>query len=228
MKDKLLKLAKRLNRFTLADIEPILCCDNLENILQELVSENLLKFSNGNYFYVKKSELKKELPNFFQFHTQDEIDMIIKCFCADIPALKTTLLIESSKTVTCNFYKFFRETIYKAQFKELKDYFDNNPKSPAIRAIYSKKVYMYYYNKKVYVAEKPLKSSFEIKKHEEVEMRKIRNSYYKVRRHFLNYSLQKVLVEVVVERLWRQDKRFDELVYELNVINKKVSKPEFK
>src|SRR5574344_16140 len=215
MRDKLLKLAKRLNRFTLADIEPILCCDNLDNILQELVNENLLKFSNGNYFYVKKSEPKKELPNFFKFHTQEEIDMVAKCFCADIPALKTTSLIESSKTVTCNFYKFFRETIYRTQFEELKSHFYKNPKTPAIRAIYNKKVYLYYYNKKVYVAEKPLKSSFEIKKHEEVEMRKIRNAYYKVRRHFLNYSLQKVLVEVVAERLWRQDKGFDELVCDI-------------
>ena len=219
MKDRILKLAKRLNKFTIKEFETILYCDNLEDILAELLAEESLKLSNGIYFYVKKAVQKKELPNFFKFHTQDEIDMIIKCFCANIPALKTTLLVESSKTVVSNFYKYFRDEIYNEQLIELKECFKHKPKFPAIRAIYDKKVYLYFYNGKVFVSDKPLKSKVNSTLYDKSEMREIRNSYYKVRRYFLNYSLQKVLPEVVAERLWRQEKEFDELASELNIIN---------
>ena len=47
--NKILKLAKRLNKFTMEEIEPILNIDNLQNFLDMLVEEKSLQFQNGIY-----------------------------------------------------------------------------------------------------------------------------------------------------------------------------------
>lgn len=220
MRDKILKLARRLNKFTLNEIEPILLADNkkLRIILDKLVSEEILNFINGTYFYIKKETAKSDLPMFFQFHTKEELDMIIKCFCADIPVLKTTLLVDSSKTVVGNFYKFFRDEIYKKQLAELKECFIKNPKIPAIRSLYDIKVYLYFYGDKIFVVDKELKSTKPISKHTELEMREIRVAYYKVRRIFQNFAFTKSLYEITAEKLWRQGKDFKTLEFELSKI----------
>jgi len=220
MRDKILKLAKRLNKFTLDEIESILGVENTGEILEKLVEEKILQFKNNNYFYVKQNQVQTQLPNFFQFHTKEEIGMIVKCFCADVPVLKTTLLVDSSKTVVGNFYKYFRDEIHRKQLSELKEYFANNPKIPAIRSLYGIKVYLYFYGGKVFVADKELKSIKSFKKHSEVEMREIRVAYYKVRRIFQNFAFTKSLYEITAEKLWRQRKDFEILEFELkNLLN---------
>ncbi len=215
MRDKILKLAKRLNKFTLEEIEPILNCDNLQQVLGELIEEKVLQLQNGIYFYIKNETKKLDLPLFFQFHTKEEIDMIAKCFCADIPALKTTLLVESSKTVVGNFYRYFRDKIFRQQFKELNIHFEKNPKIPAIRALYDIKIYLYFYKNKVFVSNKKLKSKKIIQKHTELEMRTIRVAYYKVRRVFQNFAFTQSLYEIAAEKIWRQGKDFQELKNEI-------------
>src|SRR5574344_1073878 len=96
VKNKLLKLAKRLNKFTLEEVEPILNCEKLQEILDELVKEKLLQFKNGIYSYIKNESKKSDLPLFFQFHTKDELDMIIKCFCTGITSDKVAFLLDVS------------------------------------------------------------------------------------------------------------------------------------
>ncbi len=216
MKDRVLKLAKRLNKFALAEIEPILNVENLEEILKELVEEHVLTLQNNTYFYIKQNRVQSNLPNFFQYHTKEEIELITKCFCADVPVLKTTLLVESSKTVVGNFYKFFRDEIYKRQLAELKNHFTRKPKIPAVRALYNIKIYLYFYDGKVFVSDKELKSAKNIKKHSEQEMREIRVAYYKVRRIFQNFALTKSLYEIAAEKMWRQNKSYGELIEEIS------------
>src|SRR5574344_1342836 len=215
MKDKLLKLAKRLNRFTLADIEPILCCDNLENILQELVSENLLKFSNGNYFYVKKSKLKKELPNFFQFHTQDEIDMIIKCFCADIETEKGAFLIGISDATLQKFNMYFRKMIYEQQLNTLKKCFERTPKFPKMRTFYDIPVYFYLYDNELFVTDKPLKSK-NIIEHSKEEKLRIKVLYSRLRRSIDHSRMKKFITHHVAEHIWKYGKNFGQLKNEIH------------
>jgi hypothetical protein len=215
MRDKILKLAKRLNKFTLEEIESILNCENLQEILDEIANEKLLQFQNGTYFYIKKESKKSDLPLFFQFHTKEEIDMIIKCFCADIPVLKSNLLVESSKTVVGNFYNYFRDKLFEKQSKELLKYFEQNPKMPAIRTLYDIKIYLYFYEGKVFVADKELKSKKIMQKHPEVEMREIRVAYYKVRRVFQNFAFTQSLYEIAAEKIWRQGKEFEQLKNEI-------------
>ena len=60
MKDKILKLAKRLDKFTVEDIEPILNYEGVKEVLQELVTEGRLDFDGNIYFYnepIKQSPL---------------------------------------------------------------------------------------------------------------------------------------------------------------------------
>jgi len=215
MRDKVLKLAKRLGKFTLEEIEPILQVDDLENILNELVVENLLILQGDTYFPINKNVTKSELPNFFKFHTKEEIDLILKCFCADIPVLKTILLVEVSKSVVGYFYKYFRDEIYRQQLLELKKYFAGEPKIPSVRTLYNFEVYLYFYSGRIFVANKELKSEKTPKRHSANETRSIRIAYYRVRRIFQNFAFTKSLCEIASEKLWRQEKDFKALEFEL-------------
>lgn len=47
MKDKILKLAKRLDKFKFEDIEPILNCEEANEVLKELVKESQLDFDSN-------------------------------------------------------------------------------------------------------------------------------------------------------------------------------------
>ena len=110
--NKTLKLAKRLNKFAIDEIEPILNIENLQEILDELVAEKLLQYQNGTYFYAKKASKKFNLPLFFQFHTKEEIEMIIKLFCAGITSDKGAFLLGISDATLQKFNMHFRKMIY--------------------------------------------------------------------------------------------------------------------
>lgn len=64
MKDKILLLCKRLNRFTLDEISTIseLEPNKLLPIINELISENKLLQENGVYFYSKKQSILRNIP----------------------------------------------------------------------------------------------------------------------------------------------------------------------
>ena len=72
MKDKILKLAKRLDRFRLEDIEPILNCEGVNKVLQELVAEKRLVFDGSIYSY-KEPVKHSPLPFCFKFHMRPRL-----------------------------------------------------------------------------------------------------------------------------------------------------------
>ena len=69
MKDKILQLCKRLNKFSLDEIATIseIETENLKNILDELIAENKIIEENGQYFYVKKVRINQE-HRIFQYY----------------------------------------------------------------------------------------------------------------------------------------------------------------
>ena len=67
MKNKILKLAKRLETFRLEDIESIMGV-GIEDVLQELVEDRQLNLVGEIYSY--KAEQKSPLPFCFKFHSQ--------------------------------------------------------------------------------------------------------------------------------------------------------------
>ena len=94
MKDRMLKLGKRVDKFTFDEILSI--ADDIDEsvlklMLQTLEHEHYLKQDNSNYIYIKRHSSKRQcsrLPLFFQFHSNETIDFMIKGFCADVEAAK--------------------------------------------------------------------------------------------------------------------------------------------
>src|SRR5574344_484258 len=162
MKNKVLKLAKRLGKFSVEDISQIITTDEkqLEEILQELLSEkSILKRADGTYFYQEKSKKKtSELPLFFEFRTKEELDMIIKCFCAEVPVSKSAMICGISENIIAVFSQYFRKVIYENQLQELNSYFSKKTQQFRCRNFYEKPTYFYFYNEKLFVTESPMLS----------------------------------------------------------------------
>ncbi len=214
MKDKLLKLAKRLKKLTMEEIEPILNCENLQEILDDLVKEKLLQCQNGIYFYIKKEYKKSDLPLFFQFHTKEEIDMIIKCFCAGITSDKGAFLLEVSDATLQKFNAYFRKILYEKQLQELKEHFAKNPKAPKVRTFYEIPVYFYLYDEKLFVTGKELKAK-DLKEHTKEEKLKIKVLYSRLRRSINHSNMKKLLPHHLAEHIWKYGKSFERLKNEI-------------
>ena len=220
MKNKVLKLAKRLGKFCAEDILPILSISEVElqKILFELKSEGAIKQRNdGTYFYQKQAKNKnKKLPLFFEFHTRQEIELIIKCFCANIEVAKAVNLIELKQSCLSKFYRYFREQIYTQQSIELQSCFKQCPKSPQEREYLGKIYYLYLYKHKLFVSDKPL-NSYNMYKHIDSERLEIKNIFLRASRKVLNRSYKHFYHLHLAEEIWRLDKTFAELQNTLSI-----------
>lgn len=153
MKNKILKLAKRLETFRIEDIESIMG-EGIEDVLQELVKEGQLNLVGNIYSYKTKQNLP--LPFCFKFHSQEKIEMIRKCFCARVKSKHASFLLDIEDATVQNFYKHFRQMIYERQLNTLKTHFEREPKIPKMRRFYDILVYFYLYDDKLFVVDKPL------------------------------------------------------------------------
>ena len=79
MKNKVLKLCKRLNKVTSSEIAPILMLDEKEvsNILNELVNEDKLTVREDLIYFYKEVERKTPLPLFFEYREKEEIESTV-------------------------------------------------------------------------------------------------------------------------------------------------------
>lgn len=214
MKDRILRLCKRLNKFTLDEIEMVseIEADELLPILNELIFENRLVLKDNIYFYCKNTVSKKQvskLPLFFQFHETKTIDYLIKGFCSDVEALKMINIFDVSKHVINNFYQYFRTVIYEKQLKELMLNFEKTPKIPQERIYLNTKVYLYLYNGKLFVSEKYLTSK-NSRKHTNEERLEIKNIYLKSYRKVLSRSFAHKFHLHLAEEVWKYGKNFNE------------------
>ena len=81
MKNRLLRLCRRLNKVVIEDVLPILSVTEKEitPVFEELVAENRLeKRCDGVYFY--REVTKKRLPLFFECRTPAELELIKGAF----------------------------------------------------------------------------------------------------------------------------------------------------
>jgi len=213
MKNRILRLCKRLDKFTLDDIETVSEIETAEllPILDELIEENRLVYRENVYFYIKtKSQTQKQkLPLFFQFHDKQTIDYIIRGFCSDVEALKMINIFDVSKHVINNFYQYFRISIYEQQFKELLKHFEKTPKIPQERIYMNTKAYLYLYNHKLYVSEKYLTSK-NAHKHTNDERLEIKNIYLRSYRKVLSRSFAHRFHLHLAEEVWKYGKSFGE------------------
>ena len=95
MRERVLRLCKRLDKFTLDEISTIAeDVDEavLELLLLTLVQEGKLTLRDGLYFYNKKQISKK--PSILSFYPKQIIDTAIRCFCLSIPAYKAAKILD--------------------------------------------------------------------------------------------------------------------------------------
>ena len=217
MKDMILKLAKRLDKFTIEDIEPILNCDGVDEILKELVTEGRLDF-NGNFYSYKKPVKHLPLRFCFKFHSQEKIEMITKCFCAGVKSKQASFLLDVADATVQNFYKHFRQIIYERQLNTLKTHFEREPKMPKMRTFFDIPVYFYLYDGEFFVVDKPLKTKRKKLLHTKQESLQIKVQYSRLRRSINHSQMKQNLAQHVAEHIWKENNNFTKLFKKI-VIN---------
>ena len=217
MKNKVLKLCKRLNKVTAAEIAPILMLDEKEvsNILNELVSEDKLTVREDLIYFYKEVERKAPLPLFFEYREKEEIELLIKCFSCEIPSAKASWLLKIKEPVICKFYSYFRELIYNKQLEELKVLFNKNPKIPCERNFVGVLNFMYYYNGQTYISKKKLLHKYTEKPFSKMDMLEFKKDYSKLTRRVNHNSMQNFVHLHLAEQIFRFNHNYDEVYNEI-------------
>ena len=219
MKNKILKLAKRLETFSLEDIESIMG-EGIEDALQELVKDGKLNLVSGIYSY--KTERNLPLPFCFKFHSQEKIEMITKCFCAEVKSKQASFLLDIGNATMQNFYKHFRQMIYERQLNALKTHFEQKPKIAKMRRFYDIPVYFYLYDGELFVVDKPLKTKRKKLPHTKEESLRIKVLYSRLRRSINHSQMKQNLAQHVAEHVWKYKKIYKNLYYNQGCIGNKT------
>ena len=151
MKDKVLRLCKRLDKFTLDEIGTIseLNSEVLLPLLEMFIKNKKLIKKGKIYQYNKNASsylAKNRLPQRYQHHSKQDIDYMIKCFCADVEVKKVMSVFNFGKHVVNMFYQSFRQALYQKQKDELLRWLKVKPKIPQEREYMGTTVYLYLYN----------------------------------------------------------------------------------
>lgn len=212
MKNKILKLAKRLETFKLEEVESIIG-EGLEDILQELVEGGQLNLVGEIYSY--KAERNLPLPFCFKFHSQEKIEMITKCFCTGMKSKQASFLLDIGDATMQNFYKHFRQMIYERQLNALKTHFEQKPKIAKMRRFYDIPVYFYLYDGKLFVADEPLKTKRKKLPHTKQESLRIKVLYSRLRRSINHFQMKQNLAQHVAEHMFKYDKSYNDICLQL-------------
>ena len=217
MKERVLKLCRRLDKFTLDEISTITEDINesvLELLLLTLVQEGKLTFRNGLYFYNKQSFNKKY--SILSYYPAKILDIVIRCFCLSIPAYKAKDIIAITESSTMQLYYIFRQLIYERQTKKLNFLYGKSPQQCRNRMFFDTEFHFYIYNNQVFVSEKLFQSREEkiFTKPEIQEFKKV----YSYLTRFTSHNSNKVdLPQKLAEGIWRRNKEFKELYADLKV-----------
>ncbi len=214
MKNKILKLAKRLKTFKLEDIESI-TGEGIEDILQELVEGGQLNLVGEIYSY--REPIKHlPLPFCFKFHSQEKIEMITKCFCAGVKSKQASFLLDIADATVQNFYKHFRQMIFERQLNALKTHFEREPRIPKMRRFYDIPVYFYLYDDDLFVVDKPLKTKRKKLPHTKEESLRIKVFYSRLRRSINHSQMKQNLAQHIAEHIWRYGNLFEYLINQIS------------
>ena len=215
--NRVLRLCKRLDKFTLDEISTI--AEDVDEAVLELllltfVQEGKLTLRNDLYFYNKQSFNKKY--SILSYYPAKILDIVIRCFCLSIPAFKTTQIIGIADNSTVKLYTIFRELIYERQTNKLKSLYDKSPQQGRNRIFYDEEFSFYIYNKQVFVSEKLFQSPEE-KAFTKPEIQEFKKVYSYLTR-FTSHNSNKVdLLQKLAEGIWRRNKEFKELYADLKV-----------
>lgn len=222
MDAKIQKLCKRLNRFTLEEISLIAELEEseLEESLNDLIKTNCLKKYKGSYIYInveKEAKVRKRLPLMFEYHSPETVDMIIKCFCADILSCKTALILKPQEGCICSFNLYFRETLFKKQKQELLELFRKSPQIPRWRKFFNNTFYFYTYNNYLYVSDELLAYK-NAKSFTKDELKQFKIMYSILSRKLINTSYRHYTHFHIADQIWRHKKDYNQINNELKLI----------
>lgn len=220
MKERILKLCKRLDKFSLDEISTI--ADDINEsvisfILMHLVQEGKLIEKDNIYFYNKQN--KKTNDKILNYYNSSVIDLIIKCYCLSIPSYKIVNLLGIGENQALRIYNLFREKIYNKQLNELNIKYNENPKKPRTKLYFNKPIYFYIYNSNAYICKNSLNYGVEKQNSKEdiKEFKKIYSYLTRIDEHNKNKIH---LYNKIAEALWKRNKSFDELYESLkNIMN---------
>lgn len=215
MKERILRLCKRLDKFSFGDISTI--ADDvdesvLELLLLTLVNEGSLIQRGKLYFYNKK--VKNKQITTFQYFNKETIKLVLRCFCVQIPADKTCLIINISEHSVNKIYNYFRKLLYERQQAELLKQYALKAQKFRIRTFFNLDAYFYIYNNQVYVTDKALTSTKE-KTFTKDEVKEFKKIYCYLSRIECHNKNQINLYYRLAEALWRREKSFEELYEDL-------------
>ena len=146
MKDKILQLCKRLNKFSLENLEILseIPKSNLLSLLDEFVNEGKLITRNNEYIYCKQNPVIQN-HSIFKLYPAVVTDTVIRCFCEDIKTIKTSNIANIGEDQVQKFYTIFRTLIYQRQKRQLDSYYSKQPQKARHRKFFNKEVYLYFY-----------------------------------------------------------------------------------
>lgn len=221
MKEKILQLCKRLSNFTLDKLETIteMNSSELKPILQELISENKIIKSNGQYLY-KQAISPVQKYSILKYYNSSIINLIIKCFCLSIPSYKAAKLAEIGDSQAAKIYNVFRTAIYELQKEQLVNFYNNSPQQARNRIFFNQEFYFYYYENQVFISDILLESDID-KSFTSAENKEFKNVYSYMTRCAFHNSNSSHSKEKLAEFIWRRNKDdeilLEELKYFLNI-----------
>ena len=140
------------------------------------------------------------------------MQLIKRCFCADLPCTQTGIILNLSDEIVGKFNKYFREFIYNIQLSELIEKYNNKPQIPRMRNFFDIPVYFYYYDNLTYVSAKKLISTNIEQQYKASEVREFKKSYLKIRRRIYHHEMKSFLSHHVAEAILRTYMSFDEML----------------
>ena len=215
MKDKILQLCKRLNKFSLENLEILseIPKSNLLSLLDEFVNEGKLITRNNEYIYCKQNPVIQN-HSIFKLYPAVVTDTVIRCFCEDIKTIKTSNIANIGEDQVQKFYTIFRTLIYQRQKRQLDSYYSKQPQKARHRKFFNQEVYLYFYFNEIFVSENLLKTENEriFSSKEKAEFTTI---YCYLSRNLTHNTNANNLSYKIAETLWRRKRGFKDLYFDL-------------
>ena len=218
MEEQILKLCKRLNKFTLENLEILSEIPKAEllSILSKFVDENKLIKQENEYLF-QKSKISVQKYSIFKTYPAIINDIVLRCFCENINSIKTSHIVNIGEDQVQKIYTIFRTLIYNRQKQKLDFYYLKSPQKARHRKFFNQEVYLYLYSNQIFVSENLLKSSkdktFSLEQKAEfttIYCYLLRNLTHNTMANNLNYK--------IAETLWRRKREFKDLYYDLKML----------
>ena len=191
MKDKILQLCKRLNKFSLENLEILseIPKSNLLPLLDEFVKEGKLITKDGEYIYCKQNHV---IQNY----------------------IKTSNIVNIGEDQVQKFYTIFRTLIYQRQKRQLDSYYLKQPQKARHRKFFDTEVYLYFYFNQIFVSETLLKSKND-RMFSSKEKAEFTTIYCYLSRNLTHNTNANNLSYKIAETLWRRKRGFKDLYFDL-------------